>query len=149
VGRQKGLENIPPSTCITQKRCKWWCQRGRKGRVRVGGMGEEVLSGKLLLALASTIIFGSESCRTHDHIYCLMTPGVVPHWPWRSTVIYLTLVAKNIIALIAWVTNEWWIGKAMEISNLCPISRYYAGNDLAGDSRPHTASVTNNCRLSL
>jgi hypothetical protein len=26
-------------------------------------------SGKLLLALTSTVILGSESCRTHDHIF--------------------------------------------------------------------------------
>jgi hypothetical protein len=34
--------------------------------------------GKLLLALASTVILGSESCGTMTIFYCLMTLGVVP-----------------------------------------------------------------------
>jgi hypothetical protein len=33
------------------------------------------LTAELLLALASTVILGSESHGTHDHIYCLVALG--------------------------------------------------------------------------
>jgi hypothetical protein len=39
----------------------------------------ECLSGKLLLAFTSTVILGSESCETHDHILLLL------HKPPRGT----------------------------------------------------------------